>query len=203
MKFLFGVLCGTLLTLASVYLLVTYSISEYVVTEKVLTSSEWQNSLATLQNLQEQLKKYSGEEKLLCPVICNKSAYWENYGQKPTNKVRALGRDLQARGKASFKDPGFLLDLMYVDRAMFPIEQSGFFTWLKSVPSEMSPQWENNASLSSNLALAAPRLLWALQSVQDNLKGIVELRDLRDSCTPKNHEEVQQACLNTVQNSSF
>ena len=203
MKFLLGTLTGTLLTLLSVYGLLTYSISEYIVTEKVLSSSEWQNSLATLQNLQEQLKKYSEEKKDLCQVICQKSSYWESYGQKPANKVRSLERDLQARGKASFKDPGFLLDLLYVNHAMFPIEQAGFFSWLKSVPAEVSPQWNGKANLSSDLALTAPRLLWALQSVQDNLRILFDLRELRNSCTPKNHSEIQSSCAGVLGNSPF
>lgn len=195
MKFLLGVISGTLVTLGALYGTLTYYFSDYIVSEKILSSPELQNSIATLGSLQEKLRKIPEIEDVpFCTVICKPSPYLNNQGSREVNKVKALDADLQNRGRKVADDPGFLLDMYYVQKAMLPIQDSGFFNWLKSVPAEKSDLWQDQAGLSSQLAMTAPRLVLALQQVQIHLQVIGQLRTLRQECKPKNHEEIQEKC---------
>ena len=207
-KFLAGVLLGTLLTLAGVYVILARAVSDYVVTEKVLTSSEWENSLASLQSLQDTLSKYVHDPKPLCEVFCDRSPYRELYGSQSVNKVKTLTQDLRARGKIAFKDPGFLFDLVYVERAMAPLQHSGIFGWMQSV--SKSGQFTasvdvkaEQSKLSSELAVTAPYLLRALQLVQENLKIWGELKALEQTCPKTAKAELRQSCEDLMRLMSF
>lgn len=196
MKLILGLLLGALTASAYLYASAAYYFSDYFVSEKISATAELQDTVVALEKLQKQLSEYPELHKAdVCSMICKNSQYQMLYGSKVTNKVLSLSSYLQQAKKKAAQDPGFLLDLMYVDGSMSPIENSGFFTWLREIPrEEIQMEWKQKATLSSRLAMTAPKLALALKDARVNTRRVDALTELRRSCSPKNQGEVVAAC---------
>ncbi|MNJ99778.1 hypothetical protein D3C87_175590 [compost metagenome] len=199
MRLILGLLLGAMTACAGLYASATYYFSDYFVSEHITATAELQNTVVALEKLQTNLEKHPELSQVnVCPLLCKPSQYQMLYGGK-ANKVSSLTAYLQNFSKTAANDPGFLLDLLYVQGSMTPVEDSGFFTWLKEVPQDPNLDWQARASLSSRLAITGPRLVLALRDARSNSRKVDLLWGLRESCKKSSEREmVESQCVRVL-----
>lgn len=194
MKFTLGLLSGLVVATLSLFFGMSYFFTDYLAQEKIVPSEDLGASLQAFSDFFQELEKYPEHKAVdLCERICAPSDYQFMVGRKAVRKVESLRYYLQQHRKKSFKDPEFLLDLVYVQGSMTPLRGSGLFEFLTSLPLS-SAGWPEKILLSSSLAMTSPRILFAMKDANENDRKLRSLRQLRDSCKSTEETEIVQQC---------